>query len=183
MSTEQKTYKLEIAGLTRYLPIVAINEHVSIASFVILGDTELVCRVAPELIKKMPPFDVLVTAEAKGIPLAFEISRLLGMKNYIVARKSIKSYMENPVIEEVNSITTQKTQILSLNGEDIRQIRNRRVAIVDDVISTGESVNAVARLVEKAGGTVVAKAAILAEGDAAKNKDIIFLEVLPLFYS
>ncbi|NLW44116.1 MAG: adenine phosphoribosyltransferase [Syntrophomonadaceae bacterium] len=183
MSIEQKTYKLEIAGLTRYLPIVPINEHVSIASFVILGDTELVCRVAPELIKKMPPFDVLVTAEAKGIPLAFEISRLLGMKNYIVARKSIKSYMENPVIEEVNSITTQKTQILSLNGEDIKQIRNRRVAIVDDVISTGESVNAVARLIEKAGGTVVAKAAILAEGEAANNKDIIFLQALPLFYT
>lgn len=183
MSIEQKTYKLEIAGLTRYLPIVPINEHVSIASFVILGDTELVCRVAPELIKKMPPFDVLVTAEAKGIPLAFEISRLLGMKNYIVARKSIKSYMENPVIEEVNSITTQKTQILSLNGEDISQIRNRRVAIVDDVISTGESVNAVARLVEKAGGTVVAKAAILAEGDAAKSTDIIYLQKLPLFYT
>ena len=105
----------------------------------------------------------------------------MGMKKYVVARKSIKSYMENPVIEEVNSITTQKTQILSLNGEDISQIRNRRVAIVDDVISTGESVNAVARLIEKAGGKVVAKAAILAEGDAAKSKDIIYLKELPTF--
>jgi len=112
--------------------------------------------------------------------LAFEIARLLGM-SYIVARKSIKSYMENPVIEEVNSITTQKTQILSLNGEDVAQIRNRRVVIVDDVISTGESVNAVARLVEKAGGKIVAKAAILAEGDAALNPDIIYLEKLPTF--
>lgn len=181
MSDKEHTYTLEIAGLVRHLPIIPINDQVSIASFVILGDTELVCRVAPELIKKMPPFDVLVTAEAKGIPLAFEISRLLGMKNYVVARKSIKSYMENPVIEEVNSITTQKTQILSLNGEDIRQIRNRRVAIVDDVISTGESVNAVARLIEKAGGQVVAKAAILAEGDAAKSTDIIYLQELPIF--
>lgn len=181
MSNKEKTYKLEIAGLTRYLPIIHISDQVSIASFVILGDTEMVCRVAPELIKKMPSFDVLVTAEAKGIPLAFEISRLLGMKNYVVARKSIKSYMENPVIEEVNSITTQKTQILSLNGEDISQIKNRRVVIVDDVISTGESVNAVAKLIEKAGGMVVAKAAILAEGDAAKSKDIIFLQALPTF--
>jgi len=181
MSEKEHTYTLEIAGLIRHLPIIPISDQVSIASFVILGDTELVCRVAPELIKKMPPFDVLVTAEAKGIPLAFEISRLLGMKNYVVARKSIKSYMENPVIEEVNSITTQKTQILSLNGEDIRQIRNRRVAIVDDVISTGESVNAVARLIEKAGGQVVAKAAILAEGDAAKSTDIIYLQELPIF--
>ncbi len=177
---KEKTYTLEIAGLTRHLPIIPVNNEIKIASFVILGDTELVCRVAPELIKKMPPFDVLVTAEAKGIPLAFEISRLLGM-NYIVARKSIKSYMENPVIEEVNSITTQKTQILSLNGDDIKQIENRRVAIVDDVISTGESVQAVARLIEKAGGKVVAKVAILAEGDAALNPDIIYLKKLPVF--
>jgi len=181
MSMEKpKTYTLKIAGLTRELPIIPINDQVSIASFVILGDTELVCRVAPELIKKLPPFDVLVTAEAKGIPLAFEISRLLG-KNYIVARKSLKAYMENPVIEEVNSITTQQTQILSLNGEDIEQIRNRRVVIVDDVISTGDSINAVARLIEKAGGQVVAKAAILAEGDAALNPEYIYLERLPLF--
>ena len=177
---KEKTFTLEIAGLTRHLPIIPVNDDTKIVSFVILGDTELVCRVAPELIKKMPPFDVLVTAEAKGIPLAFEISRLLGM-NYIVARKSIKSYMENPVIEEVNSITTQKTQILSLNGDDIKQIKNRRVAIVDDVISTGESVQAVARLIEKAGGNVVAKAAILAEGDAALNPDIIYLKKLPVF--
>lgn len=177
---KDKIYTLQIAGLTRHLPIIPISDEVSIASFVILGDTELVCRVAPELIKKLPPFDVIVTAEAKGIPLAFEISRLLGM-NYIVARKSIKSYMENPVIEEVNSITTQKTQILSLNGEDIEQIKNHRVVIIDDVISTGESINAVARLIEKAGGKVVAKAAILAEGDAALNPDIIYLEKLPTF--
>ncbi|HWQ73871.1 MAG TPA: phosphoribosyltransferase family protein [Syntrophomonas sp.] len=177
---KEKIYTLKIAGLTRELPIIPLNDRMSIASFVILGDTELVCRVAPELIKKLPPFDILVTAEAKGIPLAFEISRLLGMR-YIVARKSIKSYMENPVIEEVNSITTQKTQILSLNGDDIEQIKNRRVIIVDDVISTGESVNAVARLVEKAGGIIVAKAAILAEGDAALNPDIIYLDKLPVF--
>lgn len=177
---EQNTYTLKIAGLTRQLPIIPIKDNLSIASFVILGDTELVCTVAPELLKKLPPFDVLVTAEAKGIPLAFEISRLLGM-NYIVARKSIKAYMADPVIEEVHSITTQKKQIVCFNGEDIEQIKGRRVVIVDDVISTGESVNAVARLVERAGGQVAAKVAILAEGDAALNPDILYLEKLPTF--
>lgn len=177
---EHKTYTLEIAGLKRQLPLIPVNPGLSIASFVILGDTELVVRVAPELVKKLPPFDVLVTPEAKGIPLAFEISRLLGI-NYIVARKSIKTYMADPLIEEVNSITTQKTQIVCLDGKDIEQIKGRRAAIVDDVISTGESVNAVARLIEKAGGQVAAKVAILAEGDAAENKDIIYLEKLPTF--
>lgn len=177
---EQKTYTLEIAGLKRRLPIIPMNDKLSIASFVILGDTELVVRVAPELVKKFPPFDVLLTPEAKGIPLAFEISRLLGI-NYIVARKSVKAYMANPIIEEVNSITTQKTQIVCLDGKDSEQIKGRRVVIVDDVISTGESVNAVARLIAKAGGKVAAKAAILAEGDAAENMDIIYLEKLPTF--
>lgn len=177
---EQSTYNLEIAGLTRQLPIIPVNEKLSIASFVILGDTELVVRVAPELVKKLPPFDVLVTPEAKGIPLAFEVSRLLGIR-YIVARKSIKAYMSDPIMEEVNSITTQKPQIVCLDGKDIEQIKGRRVAVVDDVISTGESVNAVARLIEKAGGQVVAKASILAEGDAAQNPDIIYLQKLPTF--
>lgn len=180
MTKKSKTYNLEIAGLTRELPIIPINEEISIASFVILGDTELVCKVAPLLIEKLPPFDVLVTAEAKGIPLAFEISRILGM-NYIVARKSVKAYMDNPITEEVNSITTQKTQIVCLDGDDVEQVKGKRIVIVDDVISTGESVAAVERLINKAGGEVVAKIAILAEGDAAKRPDIIFLEELPVF--
>jgi adenine phosphoribosyltransferase len=177
---EQKTYTLEIAGLTRQLPIIPVNDNLNIASFVILGDTELVVRVAPELVKKLPEFDVLVTPEAKGIPLAFEIARLLRIR-YIVARKSIKAYMADPITEEVNSITTQNPQIVCLDGKDIEQIKGRRVAIIDDVISTGESVNAVARLIEKAGGQVVAKVAILAEGDAADNPDIIYLQKLPTF--
>lgn len=182
MTKKSKTYNLEIAGLTRELPIIPINEEISIASFVILGDTELVCKVAPLLIEKLPPFDVLVTAEAKGIPLAFEISRILGM-NYIVARKSVKAYMDNPITEEVNSITTQKTQIVCLDGDDVEQVKGKRIVIVDDVISTGESVAAVERLINKAGGEVVAKIAILAEGDAAKRPDIIFLEELPVFFN
>lgn len=177
---KENTYSLEICGLKRELQLIEIAPDLSIASFVILGDTELVCRVAPELVKRLPPLDVIITAEAKGIPLAFEISRLLGM-NYIIARKSVKPYMDHPLIDEVLSITTQKPQTLCLDGHDAEAIKGKRVAIVDDVISTGESINAVQRLIEKAGGTVVAKAAILAEGDASKMKDIIYIKELPVF--
>jgi len=177
----QKTYTLQVAGITRELPIVKISDDLAIASFVILGDTELVCAAAAQLVKKLPPVDILVTAEAKGIPLVFEMSRLLGMKRYIVARKSVKPYMESPIVDEVVSITTQKKQILCLDHNDASLVKGRRVAIIDDVISTGESVQTVERLITKAGGIVVAKAAILAEGDAAQRDDIIFLEELPLF--
>jgi len=178
-----KKYSLKVAGLTRELPIVQISPTLSIASFVILGDTELVLAAAPLLVDKLPETDVLITAEAKGIPLVFEMSRLLNMKRYVVARKSVKPYMDSPLVDEVFSITTQKKQVLCLDENDAEAIRGKRVAIIDDVISTGESVQAVERLVVKAGGTIVAKAAILAEGDAAKRKDIIFLEELPLFYN
>lgn len=174
------TYTLEICGLQRKLPLVQISPELEIASFVILGDTELVCRVAPEIVKRLPPLDVIITAEAKGIPLAFEISRLLGM-NYLIARKSIKPYMENPLVDRAVSITTQKEQMLCLDGNDAEAVKGKRVAIVDDVISTGESINAVERLIEKAGGLIVAKAAILAEGDASQMDDIIYLKELPLF--
>lgn len=174
------TYTLEICGLQRKLPLIKISPDLEIASFVILGDTELVCRVAPEIVKRLPPLDIIITAEAKGIPLAFEISRLLGM-NYLIARKSIKPYMEAPLVDRAVSITTQKEQLLCLDGNDASAIKGKRVAIVDDVISTGESITAVERLIEKAGGIVVAKAAILAEGDACKMNDIIYLQELPLF--
>ena len=175
------TYNIEVAGVKRELPIIKIKEDLSIASFVILGDTELVCAAAEEIVKKLPELDVLVTAEAKGIPLTFEISRLLKMKKYIVARKSVKPYMDSPIIDEVVSITTQKKQLLVLDEQDALWIKGKRVAIIDDVISTGESIKAIERLVESAGGIIAAKAAILAEGDAAKRNDIIFLEMLPLF--
>ncbi|HHV95023.1 MAG TPA: adenine phosphoribosyltransferase [Clostridiaceae bacterium] len=177
----EKYYTLTVAGLTRKLPIVKISDDLSIASFVILGDTELVLATAPEIVKRLPQVDILITAEAKGIPLIFEISRLMNMKRYVVARKSIKPYMDSPIVNEVVSITTQKKQILCLDKKDAELIKGKRVAIIDDVISTGESINAVEKLVEKAGGIVVAKAAILAEGDAANRNDIIYLEKLPLF--
>lgn len=175
-----KTYTLSICGLERELPIMQVSPQLSIASFVVLGDTELVCHIAPELVKRLPAIDVIVTAEAKGIPVAFEVSRLLGM-NYIIARKSVKPYMQNPLTVSVNSITTQKEQLLCLDHKDVLAIQGKRIAIIDDVISTGESLQAVEKLITAAGGTVTARAAILAEGKAAERKDIIYLEKLPLF--
>ncbi len=174
-------YNLKVAGLERKLPIVRITDTLEIASFVILGDAELVVCAAEELKKKIPEVDYLITAEAKGIPLVQELSRLLGMKRYFVARKSIKPYMTEPFVTEVYSITTQERQILCLEKEESEMIRGKRILIVDDVISTGESVKAMESLIKKAGGRVAGKAAILAEGDSADRKDIIYLEKLPVF--
>mgnify|MGYP000970005087 FL=1 len=176
-----KTYTLNVAGLTRELPIIKLSYDLSIASFVILGDTEIVRKTAPIIAKKLPEVDFIVTAEAKGIPLAYEISRVLNLNEYVVARKSVKAYMEESIEVEVNSITTTNSQKLYLNNRDAKKIKGKRIALVDDVISTGQSLKALERLVEKAGGKVLAKAAILAEGDAKDRKDIIFLEALPTF--
>ena len=176
-----KTYTLHVAGLTRELPIIKLSYDLSIASFVILGDTEIVRKTAPIIAKKLPEVDFIVTAEAKGIPLAYEISKILNLNEYIVARKSIKAYMEEPIEVEINSITTTNSQKLYLNNQDAKKIKGKRIALVDDVISTGQSLKALERLVEKAGGKVLAKAAILAEGDAKDRKDIVFLEALPTF--
>lgn len=175
-------YELNVAGVTRSLPIIQVAPDLAIASFVILGDCELVTAAAPLLVERLPEgIDYLVTAEAKGIPLVNEMSRLLGLPYYIVARKSIKPYMDSPITDEVVSITTQKLQQLCIDGKDAMLVRGKKVAIVDDVISTGESLRAIERLLEKAGANIIAKTAILAEGDAAKRDDIIFLEELPLF--
>jgi len=181
ITLENRKYSLQIAGLRRELPIIPISDELSIASFVILGDTELVCATAAALVKKLPPVDYLITAEAKGIPLIQEMSRILGMPRYFVARKSIKAYMERPVIIDCDSITTSGKQILCLDRNDAAAIAGKRVAIVDDVISTGHSLTAVETLVSQAMGEVVAKVAILAEGEAAKREDVIYLEELPLF--
>lgn len=177
----EKYYTVTVAGVERQLPLVALNDSLSVASFVILGDCELVCAAASQLAERAPQADWIVTAEAKGIPLAHELARCLGMKHYIVARKSIKPYMEDPITIQVNSITTQKEQTLCLDGVDAHRIRGKRVLLADDVISTGESIEAIQKLVEKAGGQVVAKVSILTEGDPEKHKDVIALGNLPLF--
>lgn len=181
MKPDRKTYEINIAGLMRELPIVQIADNMAIASFVLLGDSQLVIKAASELKPQLPEVDYLITAEAKGIPLVQELARLLGMDRYFVARKSIKPYMVNPFVTEVYSITTQKKQILCLDEVEANMIAGKRVLIVDDVISTGESLKAMEALVKKAGGVVAGKAAILAEGDAAKRDDIIFLESIPVF--
>jgi adenine phosphoribosyltransferase len=172
-------YTLHVAGLTRQLPICKLNEELSIAGFVMFSDVELTMACAEELLKKLPEYDVLLTAESKGIPLAYEMSRRNG-KKYILARKAVKLYMKNPVGVEVKSITTDRLQTLYLDQPDMEYLKGKRLAIVDDVISTGESLLALEHLAEKAGATIVAKATVLAEGDAAKRDDIIYLEELPL---
>lgn len=177
----EKYYEMNICGCIRKLPIIRISDSLNIASFVLLGDAELVVEAAKELQARIPEVDYLITAEAKGIPLVQELARILNMSRYFVARKSVKPYMEDPFITEVYSITTQKKQILCLDREESNMIKGKRILIVDDVISTGDSLKALEKLVEKAGGIVAGKAAILAEGNAADRKDIIFLEKLPVF--
>ncbi len=174
------TYELHVAGLTRHLPICALNEHFAIAAFIMFGDVELTVNCASELLKKAPEFDVIVTAESKGIPISYEMARQSG-KTYIPARKMAKLYMHDPIKVEVKSISTAVEQTLWLDKADMDIIAKSRVLIVDDVISTGGSLRALEQLVEQAGGTIVGKAAVLAEGDAAKRDDIIFLEELPTF--
>lgn len=171
-----KYFDFEICGLTRKLPYVQISDKLGLASFVCLSDTELVQTVAPELVKRLPEVDYLMTAEAKGICLTYEMSRIMGMKEFIVARKSRKPYMVNPVSHHVFSITTQKGQTLWLDGCDADKIRGKRVALIDDVIATGESLAAIESLAQTAGANVVARAAILAELGAVNRKDIIYLK-------
>ena len=174
-------YTMNVAGLKRDLPICPVNEYLYIAGFVIFGDPELTECCARELLKKAPEYDYIITAEAKGIPLAHEMARQAGDERYILARKGPKLYMQDIVSVSVNSITTAKEQKLYLDGADAKRLRGKRVLIVDDVISTGESLKALEALVEYAGGNICGRMAILAEGDAQNRSDLIYLEKLPLF--
>ena len=175
------TYPMHVAGLTRDLPLCKVTDDLYIGAFVIFGDVELTVACARELLKKAPEYDVLITAESKGIPLAYEMARQAGTNRYLLARKSPKLYMKNVFSVKVNSITTAKEQILCIDQDDVDFMRGKRVLIVDDVISTGESLRAVEELVHQAGGLVVGRMAILAEGDATERDDILYLEKLPLF--
>lgn len=174
-------YTLKIAGVERQLKKFAVSDSLDIAAFILFGDVELTEACAKALLEKCPDFDYIVTPEAKSIPLAYEMSRLSG-KKYIVARKGVKVYMDNPVAYTVTSITTQKEQTIYLGHEDGDLLKDKKVLIVDDVISTGESLKSVIGLVEEFGANIVACCAPVAEGDAADRDDIIFLERIPLFF-
>ena len=174
------TYPMKIAGLDRELPLCRLTDDLMIGAFVIFGDVELTVACARALLEKAPEFDYIVAPEAKAIPLAYEMSRQSG-KEYLIARKKAKAYMSGVFEVKVRSITTQGEQTLIIDTADADKIRGKRIAIVDDVISTGESLRATEELVNQAGGQIVAKLAVLAEGDAAGREDITVLAPLPLF--
>jgi len=174
-------YKINIAGVERDLPLCPLNEKLKIGAFVVFGDVELTVAAARELIKLMPEHDVMITAESKGIPLVHEMARQTGENTYVLARKYPKLYMKDVFSSTVRSITTDKEQTLYVDGADVKKMNGKRVVIVDDVISTGASLAAIEQLVKDAGGTVVARLAVLAEGDAKDRDDIKYLEYLPLF--
>lgn len=175
------TYEMTIAGLKRQLPICRVTDDLYIGAFVIFGDCELTTACAAELLSKAPAYDYIITAESKGIPLAQEMARLAKDGKWLLARKGAKLYMQDVLCVEVKSITTEKVQKLYLDGNDAKLMQGKRILIVDDVISTGESLHALEELVKASGGEVVGRMAILAEGDAQARTDIVYLEKLPLF--
>ena len=173
-------YTIDISGMKRDLPICPLNDELSIGAFVMFGDVELTIHCASELLKKLPACDYLIAPEAKAIPLIYEMSRQSGLP-YLLARKKAKAYMSGVFRVDVQSITTAGTQTLVIDTADAERMKGKRIVILDDVISTGESLRAMETLVNEAGGIIVGKMAVLAEGDAAKRTDITVLAPLPLF--
>ncbi len=174
-------HTMTIAGLQRDLPICRVSDELYIGAFVIFGDVELTCACAKALLDRAPEYDYMITAEAKGITLIHEMARQSGQNKYFLARKGPKLYMRDILDVAVHSITTAKEQHLYLDGADAAMMKGKKILVVDDVISTGESLTAIEKLVEAAGGIVAGRMAILAEGDAQNRDDIIYLEKLPVF--
>ena len=175
------TYELKVAGLTRQLKLSSISDDLMIAGFVVFGDVELTVACARELLKVMPEYDYIIAPEAKAIPLIHEVARQNGRNEYLLARKAAKAYMDGVFSVKYESITTKGTQELFMDAGDARKMQGKRVVILDDVISTGESLKALEKLVEEAGATVAGRMAVLAEGDAQERSDIVYLEKLPVF--
>ena len=175
------TYEMDIAGLKRNLPLCKVTDDLYIGAFIMFGDVELTVHCAAELLKRAPEYDYLLAPEAKSIPLLYEMARQSGADEYFVARKGPKAYMSGVFEVNVKSITTMSMQKLVLDVKDAEKLRGKRVLILDDVISTGESLRATEELVHQAGGIIAGKMAVLAEGDAFDRDDIIVLAKLPLF--
>lgn len=176
-------YEMEIAGLKRELPLFPVSETTCIAAFIMFGDVEMTIAAAKKLLAKAPEFDIIFTAEAKSIPLAYEMAKQKGQNKYVIARKTPKLYMEDLITTQVDSITTEHIQRLCIGKRESDMLKGKRVLIVDDVISTGQSLAGMENLVEQSEGTIVGKMAVLAEGNAMARNDIIVLEQLPLFNS
>lgn len=174
-------YRMKVAGVERNLKLCPIGENLNIGAFILFGDVELTERCAEELYKRAPEHDVMLTAESKGIPLIHAMCRLSGKNRYVLARKSVKLYMSDVIKCETKSITTGHVQTLYIDGADAEYMKGKRVLIVDDVISTGGSLESLENLVRQSGGEIVGKMTILAEGDAIGREDIVYLEELPLF--
>ena len=174
-------YEMTIAGLKRQLPLCKVTDDLYIAAFIMFSDVEITKAAASELLKKAPEFDIMITAESKGIPLLYEMTRQAGMNDYVVARKGPKLYMQDIISTDVDSITTDHIQTLCIGKKEAEQMRGKKVLIVDDVISTGESLKSIEKLVNQVDGNIVGRMAVLAEGDAAMRQDIIYLEKLPVF--
>ena len=175
------TYDIDICGMKRALPVCPLSDTLAIGAFVMFGDVELTVHSAAELLKRLPPCDYLIAPEAKAIPLIYEMSRQSGIP-YLLARKRPKAYMSGVFEVTVRSITTEGEQTLVIDTADAQAMKGARIVIIDDVISTGESLHAMEELVSRAGGNIVAKAAVVAEGDAASRKDITVLASMPLFH-
>ena len=175
------TYEMDVAGLKRELPLCRVTDDLYIGAFVMFGDVELTVHCAAELLKRAPEYDYLIAPEAKAIPLLYEMARQSGAEKYFIARKGAKAYMSGVFEVEVRSITTMHIQKLVIDKADAEMINGKRILILDDVISTGESLHAMEELVKRAGGTIAGKMAVLAEGDAYNRTDIITLGKLPLF--
>ena len=174
-------YTIDIAGMKRDLLLCPLNDNLYIGAFIMFGDVEITKHCAEKLLEKAPEYDILITAESKGIPLLYEMARQSGHNHYIVARKGPKLYMKDVFTTKVDSITTAKTQTLCIGSDDVEAMKGKRVLIVDDVISTGESLSVLEHLVNSAGGNIVGKLCVLAEGDAIGRDDITYLAPLPIF--
>ena len=176
-------YEITIAGLKRQLPLCKVTDDLYIGAFIMFGDVEITVTAAKALLAKAPDFDIMITAESKGIPLIHEMARQAGVNDYVIARKGPKLYMTNIIETEVDSITTDHVQKLCIGQHEADLMRGKRVLIVDDVISTGESLKSIETLVKQVGGNIVGRMTVLAEGAAADRADITYLAKLPVFHA